>query len=70
MKKARIGLYKHRLAVTKGVGRKSARKLFFEPDIDEPQSIEFLAAQQRRFLADNKQEWIDVELPDRHQRNS
>ncbi len=47
------------------VRRRLVPKLAFEADVDEPQTIASLAAQQRRFLADNMQEWVDVELPSR-----
>lgn len=54
---------KQRQVATLRARRKPTPKLVFEPDTDEPQTIESLAAQQRKFLAANKQEWVDVDLP-------
>jgi hypothetical protein len=36
-----------------------------EADLDEPQTLESLAARHKRFLATNQQNWTDVDLPSR-----
>ncbi len=34
-----------------------------EADADIPLTVESLAARHREFLADNKREWLDIDLP-------
>lgn len=60
---SRAAKRKRRQVIAPRAKRKSTPKLVFEPDVDEPQTIESLAAQQRKFLAANRQEWVDVDLP-------
>ena len=54
---------KHRRPTAARPERARKSGLVFEPDVDEPQTVESLAAQQRRFTEANKQDWVDVDLP-------
>src|SRR5947199_13233 len=59
--------HRHRQIGPRRVHHKVVRKLVFEPDTNELQTIESLAMQQRTFLAANQQEQVERELMERFQ---